>query len=302
VTVNGVGFTSASKVKFNGVAATTTFVSSTKLTAVVPTGATTGRISVTTGANSGLSAGTFTVVAGAPPTISSFAPPSGITGSVVTITGSNLSNATAVTFAGIPSPLLAPVDSSHLKATVPNGALTGTIKVTNPFGSATSASSFTPTLSIQSFTPPGGFAGAAVTINGVGFAGTSSVKIANQAAAITSVSANQLKVTAPGESVFATGTITVTTPAGTVSSAKPFYKRPTIEKIAPTSGSVGQTVVITGKSFTGATSVKFNGKAATYTVDSKTQITATVPAGATTGKVTVANPGGAADGPVFTVS
>ena len=62
--------------------------------------------------------------------------------------------------------------------------------------------------------------------------------------------------------------------------------------IAPSTGSVGSTVVISGLDFTGATGVSFNGTAATsYTVDNNGQITVTVPAGTTTGPVTV-NVGG----------
>ena len=43
---------------------------------------------------------------------------------------------------------------------------------------------------------------------------------------------------------------------------------------------------------TGSISVKFNGKAATFKVVSDTEITATVPSGATTGKVSVVTPSG----------
>jgi len=54
-------------------------------------------------------------------------------------------------------------------------------------------------------------------------------------------------------------------------------------------------VVITGQSLTGATKVKFNGVAATsFTVNSNTQVTATVPTGATTGKIKVTTAGGTA--------
>jgi uncharacterized repeat protein (TIGR03803 family) len=55
----------------------------------------------------------------------------------------------------------------------------------------------------------------------------------------------------------------------------------------PTSGSVGTAVTILGSELTGATSVTFNGTAATFTVVSSTEITTTVPTGATTGKVKV---------------
>jgi hypothetical protein len=50
----------------------------------------------------------------------------------------------------------------------------------------------------------------------------------------------------------------------------------------PTSGEVGETVEILGSNLTGATSVSFNGTAATFTVVSRYLITTTVPAGATT--------------------
>ena len=61
-----------------------------------------------------------------------------------------------------------------------------------------------------------------------------------------------------------------------------------ISSLTPSSGLVGSTVVISGADFTGATGVSFNGTAATsFTVDNNGQITVTVPAGTTTGPVTV---------------
>ncbi|MGA2742069.1 MAG: choice-of-anchor tandem repeat GloVer-containing protein [Bryobacteraceae bacterium] len=55
----------------------------------------------------------------------------------------------------------------------------------------------------------------------------------------------------------------------------------------PTSGAVGSAVKILGTNLTGATSVNFNGTAAVFTVVSSSEITTTVPAGATTGTVQV---------------
>ena len=60
----------------------------------------------------------------------------------------------------------------------------------------------------------------------------------------------------------------------------------------PTSGKVGAAVKILGTKLTGATSVTFNGKAAVFKVVSGSEITTTVPTGATTGKVKVITPGG----------
>jgi uncharacterized protein (TIGR03437 family) len=59
-----------------------------------------------------------------------------------------------------------------------------------------------------------------------------------------------------------------------------------------TFGKVGGAVKILGTDLTGATSVRFNGTAAVFTVLSSSSITATVPTGATTGFVTVVTPSG----------
>jgi uncharacterized repeat protein (TIGR03803 family) len=63
-------------------------------------------------------------------------------------------------------------------------------------------------------------------------------------------------------------------------------------KTVPASGSVGTSVIILGTNLTGATNVKFNGTSATFSVVSSSEITATAPAGATTGEVDVETPGG----------
>jgi uncharacterized repeat protein (TIGR03803 family) len=60
----------------------------------------------------------------------------------------------------------------------------------------------------------------------------------------------------------------------------------------PTSGKVGTAVKILGTKLTGASSVSFNGTAAVFKVLSSSEITTTVPAGATTGTVQVVRPGG----------
>jgi uncharacterized repeat protein (TIGR03803 family) len=60
----------------------------------------------------------------------------------------------------------------------------------------------------------------------------------------------------------------------------------------PTSGKVGSAVKILGTNLTGATSVTFKGTAAVFTVKSASEITTTVPTGATTGTVQVVTPSG----------
>ena len=60
----------------------------------------------------------------------------------------------------------------------------------------------------------------------------------------------------------------------------------------PASGRIGSVVRILGTDLTGATGVTFNGAAAAFKVVSSSEITANVPAGATTGTVQVVTPNG----------
>src|SRR5260221_1306761 len=62
---------------------------------------------------------------------------------------------------------------------------------------------------------------------------------------------------------------------------------PHISSFTPTSGTLGRRITITGSGFTGASRVAFNRVAAGFSVNSDTQITATVPGGATTGPISV---------------
>jgi hypothetical protein len=77
---------------------------------------------------------------------------------------------------------------------------------------------------------------------------------------------------------------------------------PLVETV-PVMGPDGQSVLILGNGLTGSTSVTFNGVAAAFTVESDTYISAKVPAGATTGAVSVVTPSGTLKGsPQFVVT
>ena len=66
---------------------------------------------------------------------------------------------------------------------------------------------------------------------------------------------------------------------------------PLVETV-PTASKVGKSVLILGNGLIGTSSVKFNGVAATFTVESDTYIRATVPAGATTARFQSSLPSG----------
>ncbi len=69
---------------------------------------------------------------------------------------------------------------------------------------------------------------------------------------------------------------------------------PAITGFTPLSGTTNSTVVISGSNLTGASTVSFGGTNAAFSVDSDTQITATVPVGAASGQISVIAPGGLA--------
>jgi murein tripeptide amidase MpaA len=73
---------------------------------------------------------------------------------------------------------------------------------------------------------------------------------------------------------------------------------PAVSGVSPTAAAPGSTVTISGRGFTGATSVAFDGvPAASFRVVSDSQIRAVVPAGARAGRVTVDNAKGTGTSP-----
>ncbi|KAK3582317.1 hypothetical protein CHS0354_023858 [Potamilus streckersoni] len=298
--LNNVRFTSSTST----VIATVTAATSTSLTVTVPTGAITGKVSVSIGITTVTSATDFTVDIPVPaPTIASFNPTSGAVGTTVTITGTNFST-TATNNAVKFNNTVATVTNSTattITTTVPTGATTGKISVTVGGQTATSATDFTvdipvPAPTIASFNPTSGAVGTTVTITGTNFSTTSAnnaVKFNNVVATVTNSTATTITTTVPTGAT--TGKISVTVGGQTATSATDFtvdipVPAPTIASFNPTSGAVGTTVTITGTNFsTTATNnaVKFNNVVATVTNSTATTITTTVPTGATTGKISV---------------
>jgi len=134
----GQGFTSSTAVSFNGTPATRSVKSGTYLTTVVPSGATTGFVTITTSSGSLQSNKIFRVI----PQIKSFNPTSGPVGTVVTITGVSLTQTTKVTFGGKTAAFTVNSDT-QVTTTVPTGAKTGKIAIATAGGTATSAGTFT---------------------------------------------------------------------------------------------------------------------------------------------------------------
>lgn len=141
VEILGQGFTGTTGVSFNGISASFKVASDTYLTAMVPSGATTGPVTVTTPGGALVSNKIYRVT----PAIKSFSPTSGTVGTPVMITGNSLTQAMKVTFGGVAATSFTVNSDSLLTATVPTGAKTGKITITTPGGTVTSTQTFTVT-------------------------------------------------------------------------------------------------------------------------------------------------------------
>ncbi len=234
---------------------------------------------------------TLPVCAAGLPAITSFTPQSGEAGSIVTITGTDFTGATKVTFCGYAANFTV-VSDTTITATVPDNTSRGVIAVTNPYGTSQTWAQFTinPPV-ITGFSPSRGNTGLQVTISGRHFTGATEVRFNGGTAVFTVNSDTSITATVP-ENTY-NGKITVVTPYGTAKSDTDFATdSPTVVSYLPVEGKPGQVVSITGTNFTGATVVQFGAEPAEFVVRSATLITAKVPANAVTGNIIIVTPYG----------
>jgi hypothetical protein len=300
VTITGtalwLGDSTPTTVSFNGTYATQyTFTNSSTISARVPAGATTGPITVQTPGGSVVSATLFQVPGSyAPPVINSFSPAVATTGTPIAISGQNFLGTTGVSFNGIPAVFSVDAAGVVITTTVPAGAQTGIVTVTNPGGTGTSPYPFfvvngPPT--ITSFQPSTITNGGFVQIVGTGFINVQSVMLNGTPVEFSFESPTELIAFVPATGALTNGPITVTNAVGqgTSSGSFTYLPAPAISGFSPTTIAPGMQVVITGTGLNNNPSVSFNGvSAASVIVNSSTQITAIVPSDPlTNGPITV---------------
>jgi ABC-type transport system substrate-binding protein len=152
--------------------------------------------------------------------------------------------------------------------------------------------------------PVSGAVGTTVTLTGRNFSDATGVSLCFVPTTFTVVSDTQVTASVPAGAC--DGRWRVSTDGGTGASDDAFTVVsvvPTISGFSPSVGNVGSNVTLTGARFTGATGVTLCFVATTFTVDSDSQITASVPSGACDGRwrVTTAAGTGASDN-AFTVT
>lgn len=147
VTISGTGFSptpAGNGVAFNGVAAPVTSATGTALTAVVPSGATTGRVVVTVSGSQATSAQDYTVTVPGVPTISGFTPASGSAGTTLSVAGTNFNPSTGATSVKLnqSNASVTSITPTQLSFAVPPSTGSGKIRVVTSSGSAASAIDF----------------------------------------------------------------------------------------------------------------------------------------------------------------
>ena len=139
VTIFGTNFTGAMSVYFGGYPAYYFIIDSDSQISALVWNGNSGPITVTAPGGTATSSNSFTYYPA--PTITSFTPSSGGTGTLVTITGTGFTGTTAVTF-GATTVSFMVIDDNTITVTLSSPA-SGTITVANPGGTATSAGAFT---------------------------------------------------------------------------------------------------------------------------------------------------------------
>lgn len=233
VTIEGQGFSASpasDSVSFNGTPATVVSASATQIVTMVPGGATTGPISVSTAGNTAVSARSFVVDStGLPPTIAQVSPAIVIAGSTVTISGTDLdpiSGETTVTLGGT-IVALSSATETQLQFIVPSTSGGGYVTVKTPYGQATSVapiqvlpSGVSPSNVVSSGTATTNGAGITLSMSAGGqigliqFSGGAGNWLSLQLSSITSsASSIAYVVYGPGNAVIAQGTVSSSSPS-----------------------------------------------------------------------------------------
>jgi uncharacterized repeat protein (TIGR03803 family) len=140
---------------------------------------------------------------------------------------------------------------------------------------------------------PAAKVGTSIDVLGQDFKTATKVTFNGVSASFTVLTETHLAAIVPADAT--AGKVTVETTSGALTSNKDFWPIPQLTSFMPGSGKVGSSVTITGVSLKQATQITFDGVAATaFKVKSDTNITATVPTGAMTGKIAITTPSGTA--------
>ncbi|MFG1610546.1 IPT/TIG domain-containing protein [Actinoplanes sp. NPDC049265] len=312
VTLTGTDLESATSVTIGTDTVTPSDVTDGSLTFVTPSH-TAGNlnVTVTNAAGKTSAAARFAYVTPAAPIVTGIAPATGRanTTTQITITGSNLDNATAVTVDGDSVPF-AKVSSTQIRVNLPaRAAGSADIRVITPTGnSGTTFTYVAPSVpTITGLSPNSGLTNATTTVvvTGTNLGNVSKVLLSGTVCSYTMVNATTLKVFVKPRAA-GSSSLTITTGGGTSAPAtwtSVTPGKPVIGALSPAQGLAASTttVTVTGTGFTGTTRISIGGRATTFTRVSSTKLTFVAPAlgRAASVPVVVTSPGGVSMGKTF---
>lgn len=155
------------------------------------------------------------------PTFVSLLPTLGKVGNTIGILGQGFSSSSVVKFDGVQATSVKNSGTAFLSATVPSGALTGSVTVTTGSTTLKSNKIFRVTPQLKTFSPTSGPVGTPVTITGVSLTQTMNVTFDGVKATTFTVNSDT-QVTADVPTGAKTGHIAITTPGGTATSSGTF--------------------------------------------------------------------------------
>jgi uncharacterized repeat protein (TIGR03803 family) len=145
---------------------------------------------------------------------------SGKEGAKVGILGQGFSSSSVVKFGGTKATTIVLSGTTYITATVPAGALTGSVTVTTGTTTLTSPKIFKVLPTLTSFSPTSGPVGTSVTITGTGLTQTTKVTFAGKSATFTVISDTEVTADVPATAV--TGKVTITTKGGSATGTTSF--------------------------------------------------------------------------------
>jgi hypothetical protein len=297
VTILGEKFTGTNQVLFGDVpASTVTIVSDTSIFVLVPEGAITSYITVSSLTESVISGSQFIIPS--PPQVESVSPPQGGIGSKITISGFFFSSPIGVCFEGAEQSVILSASESSIVVEVPINARTGKVTVETTGGTGQSAQEFVvlPPTMITSFQPLAAATGESVTLFGKSLSDIKQVFVgATEAPEFLIRSDDSVVVKIPDG--ISGGQFTVQTPGGSFVSEIPLkvLPAPLVASFSPPATATNTVISVYGEHFDDVKSVRINDIAATeYHVVSSSILEVRVPILATSGPVVVETRGGRA--------
>ena len=294
LTLSGRSFRAVSSVSFGGVVTTNlTVVSNMLMTVVVPPGAPAAApLTLESPGGRFITVSNFVLA----PRINGFSPSSGAVGTLVTVSGFGLSRVTQVLFGGASATPVS-VTATQVTVKVPFSAGTGFVTVSGSSGTDESLTLFHASPQLSTVNPNLVKVGETVTLSGTNLLGASAVLFGtNRLAAKVFTVVDNRRITALVPEGASSGWVWVVTPGGEASGGPVSVQGPVpvISGFSPALGGVGTEVRIVGVDLGLPAIVRFSGVAASVVSATTNGLTARVPVGAVSGRISVETAAGAA--------